>query len=417
MVRFWCKCFIPICGIQLVVYMDVVYNVILELDDLHQPDYITVHHGSFMDKGRYRNFSSKIEYIDTILYKGRTVKIVPFIGKKLAAVFVQHYINDNVNIIVITKLLKCHTMGYRSSYKDLNTMSPYNTSRKTKQEVVGPVFLYLDANDENIHPLILTYFDNSQPTVRKWYILPQTRKKLSSDILHHLRRVHDTLYISPFVGIEPSSDEYETKLASIYSLADAIKWVPGSPEISITIISGKTEREHFITIPSIEGDLFKPKGIMPYAESAVRIMDFHTYSGGYTINIDVGSFEVNSRLMIIVANLKRGNWWYSQYCLANEAFSIYKKINVVDLQNDVAIYECVSGEVITHVEVFENRVDHNIFILLNIKKTTTSYTYVDIQKVYMKEITAGGVIYYDINLPGIEPFITMLHNINVEAPG
>ncbi|EDO08012.1 hypothetical protein BBOV_III004490 [Babesia bovis T2Bo] len=416
MVRFWCKCFIPICGIQLVVYMDVVYNVILELNDLHQPDYIAVHHGSFMDKGRYRNFSSKIEHIDTILYKGRIVKILGSIGKIPDDVFVQHYINDKINIVVMTRRVTSNDRNCRSSYKDLNTMRPYLISKKTKQEVVGPVFLYLDANDENIHPLIMTHFDNSQPTVRKWYIKPKTLPKTFAEKLDHLRRVHDTLYISPFVGIEPSSDEYETKHASIYSLADAIKWVPGSPEISITIKCRTIKREHFITIPSIEGDLFKPKGIMPFAECAARIMCFHNWGGGYTINIDVGSFEVNSRLMIIVANLKRGNWWYSQYCLANEAFSIYKKINVVDLQNDVAIYECVSGEVITHVEVFENRVDHNIFILLNIKKTT-SYTYVDIQKVYMKEITAGGVIYYDINLPGIEPFITMLHNINVEAPG
>ncbi|GFE53199.1 spherical body protein, putative [Babesia ovis] len=172
----------------------------------------------------------------------------------------------------------------------------------------------------------------------------------------------------------------------------------------------------WMTASYIDG-VFKPENILNDQSNIVNLCaDLPKHKDRFT-EIDISSTDSNAAELVVLANLRRGCWLYTQYSIMTTIHPRDVFVNVVDSQMGKVLFVTKEDVYVTHVEVFEHIGQGWKYVVVNLKKLDwNNYTNddSDIKEVYKRIDDEGNIAYLDLRILCRWPYINMLYNIKID---
>eukprot|EP00371_Babesia_bovis_P001270 XP_001609917.1 hypothetical protein [Babesia bovis T2Bo] len=290
-----------------------------------------------------------------------------------------------------------------------------------KDFLKGPLLLTLDLKNADINPLIAEC-DSFLPEGRAWALLTYPYKGRKACIPKHILRAQGLTYISPVLHIDLLEND-ENYISSVSSHSDRIDISKDENSIVLFIGAPNVSKERVLHIPVVEGGYFKPKNIFGLNAKDYEFQLSPGVPSSSVVYINVGGTETWYADVVVLANLKRGSWYYTQHAIANLRHRSEFRVKVVNSTFNFELYEEHPEEYITHVDVFDNLIDHMQFVVVNMlvcksqmKSLRTMDDYETVRNVYSRDVQNNPSIYTHHSTPQCDCLIDKLYNINVDEP-
>ncbi|EDO06759.1 uncharacterized protein BBOV_IV003980 [Babesia bovis T2Bo] len=392
--------------------------VILDLHENEFPSCIDIFTGTFNGGGVYRMFHSRNELIRTIHYGGHILATTRFHRALPEDIYVQEYKRDGISIISLHIFFNRSTKTSANSYYQIAGGHIRIIGRDKKLEFVGgPIYLSIDVNVTKYHPLIVKTMIGSPLHKHIWQLATAKHFTDHQSKISRLRFRQEVYYMSPVLNIDTEQSDYLPPTALIGQFSK----VQVSKHDGVIEVSLKRLRASFcqlIQIPPTIDNIFKPCRIISLPHYYNHLDLTIKVNRHVTLTIDVASLEVNVPDLIILSNLKRGNWIYTQYTvvpITDQRFVLHKVINS---QMAFTLYEAQEHCYVSYVELFKHIIHGWQYVVINIKQASNIITpgpteFIDVKRIYMLTEISAGAIYVDLSMTLPKEHLDILYNINV----
>ncbi|ORM39838.1 uncharacterized protein BXIN_0194 [Babesia sp. Xinjiang] len=186
----------------------------------------------------------------------------------------------------------------------------------------------------------------------------------------------------------------------------------------IWIKYGRAHLAFTVQIPPTENGIFKPKSIIecPYVLRQPYTVAEHVRH----LNIDISDCSNANIDVIILGNIRRGCWIYTQFNIVPLRNSPYVLVKVTNSKYQCDIYEATDGAMVTHVELFDHAEHGWQYVVINIGRRTSEnirrMSMSKEMKVYKRIDGDDNIVYFDLSNFWVDPYIEMLYNIDTGEP-
>eukprot|EP00371_Babesia_bovis_P001269 XP_001609916.1 hypothetical protein [Babesia bovis T2Bo] len=294
-------------------------------------------------------------------------------------------------------------------------------SVRDKHEFIGsPVSLAITLHSDQNHPFIVKTLMEWNGTTFTHYKTSRNRRSLRTRLLEWLRYLDHNFYLSPIFNIDGNNSGSSDISPSLISRAREVLTNVQRTELTLIIKNSEILCEIEVEIPPTLNGIFKPKRIIkkPYYFNRVK-KSRRSYDYDRNV-VDIAQIHVIKIEMIVLANIKRGDWLYTQFAIAYIPRRNYERVKVIDSVIKADIYEEGDDEFISHVEVFYNTVNGAQYVVINVNNIPEGdpqevETLFKARKIFMVNKLGSGATYIDLNCYDLEPYIDTLYNIRTEA--
>ncbi|ORM41415.1 uncharacterized protein BXIN_2571 [Babesia sp. Xinjiang] len=401
---------VAVCALVSINYIFPIEGCILDVSQTAFPPHVDIFEGKFGRGGIYRMFHSKCSTIRLVTYGDRILSILKHRNAVVRDVYVQVYTIDNHTIISITRVLGDNNRTYTSFHEVIGTTVKFSSRRVKESIVTSPISLRLDIDTDKVHPFIATICGCAEHRFKTWSVLPSHKNYLDEGTIARLRNGSGVFVISPVINIDKQFRNRYSPPTSLSSFSNEVRVSPTGETVTIWIKYMNALKPFLILIPPVEMGIFKPANIFrnPYVFAAQ--CPHGDLSRPVGVTIDISSKESDVEHLVVLADLRRGCWLYTQYSLVPLLEQSLVSVTVMNSEN-YQIYKVTPDSIVTHVEVF-NHVKHGWqYVVVNIKKLE-GHDALDIQKVYKRIDVDGGLAYFDLDNFWSEPYLDMLYNID-----
>ncbi|ORM39688.1 uncharacterized protein BXIN_0073 [Babesia sp. Xinjiang] len=366
--------------------------------------------------GTYRLLHMKSSSIDSIVYDDY---LVPFFSRYKAItddIYIQDYQRGNTRIFSISSSFVIGTTGVRTvNYKIIGRRCVIVGIKSKSAFLSGPISLRLDINSAELHPFIIPHATFTGDQTMKWVVITREHRSTDrSNKIHKLRFSGESLVLSPIIIVDKETNGPGYPATSISGLIDKFAETSVTGDFNLWIKYRKRGLPHAIKIPPIENGIFKPCNIIQHHYTFCKSKHFQPIERT-TVIIDISKTEVNVAELIVLANLKRGDWLYTQYTISPVRDQLFLFVRVINSVTGSELYQVEDSTFITHVEVFDNVTYGWQYVVVNYERSLGKGIK-GFQKVYVRQNGERGVIYIDLSNFWPDSYIQMLYNINTFAP-
>ncbi|EDO08682.1 hypothetical protein BBOV_III011300 [Babesia bovis T2Bo] len=369
-----------------------------------------VYTGSFSNGGIYRlikplGYVSLIVYGNQVLYNAENMKGARVVGD----IYIEDFKRGTQRTIGITicegiRHYCLRRRYYRVAY-DMVHMIRWDLK---SYFLKGTVSLDMDLSSEFHHPAINTHEMRTNTLHNKWYVV-DTNKFDPSNPSFQMPFYDDSFCISHVYNIEPQLFQ---QLPASVLIANVSRLVVchGNGMVLITL-DGSPQKVYTVIIPPIINGIFKPRNAL---EDPRDIANIYTSNGMLhcLIPIDISRTMKHPNDVVILANLHRGDWLYSQFSIYPIRHPGHCSVKVLNMASNSIIYKSPNRQtVVTHVEVFDHIIHKWQYIVVNYIKWN-GYRFEEKQDAYKRIEDKTGVYYYDLKKFVLEPYIQLLYNID-----
>ncbi|ORM42288.1 uncharacterized protein BXIN_1100 [Babesia sp. Xinjiang] len=292
-----------------------IQSLVLDLTRTYFNPCIDVFEGTFKNGGIYRMFHSHDPIIRLVTYGqevlGPSTTRVAFPSD----VYVQEYRRGDRRIVAVTHFI---TEGARllktTYYKIVGTRVSAATRPVKNAFIGGPISLKLDLDSPKAHPFISASDKDGEYQPSVWSIIPRSRYPGEPAVGRMIFR-YEVYFISPVINIDQQFRDHNSPSPSLISHSTNIRVSRTGDSTIISIKHGSFSGRFIARTPPTGDGIFRPKNII------LSSYDFSACTQGPhltrrdVLKIDISSIETNVPEIVILANLRRGDWLYTQYSL------------------------------------------------------------------------------------------------------
>ncbi|EDO07196.1 uncharacterized protein BBOV_IV008420 [Babesia bovis T2Bo] len=389
---------------------------VLDINSPEISDSIEMYEGTFSEGGIYRMYYATTEHFYFIKCNDFEFNL-PRFQKMPKEIYIQDFLRGKYRHVVISAKSTTGRKKITNHYFQGDDILFTKGNRKRMLKFIGEITkLSVHAQSNKIHPFIKKLYIAGKANMIIWRVIPINHDP-QANLVKRLRHTGGNVTISPFLGIEYTANNDPSHESYISSHAKEIQQMVDTNKI-ILILNWNVKYyiPQAICIPQVQNNIFKPKNILYCSDSPPLKVFNKTLGESKAIQIDVSCNHAAMPEIIFLANLQRGCWYYSQYTIADLGNSQFKKVNVADSKRDYIIYSSDNNEIVTHVEIFEHIIYGWKYVVVNKVFVDLSNEMVEFKdenhKVYKCIHDGDNVRYYDLDAFWVDPYISMLHNIN-----
>ncbi|EDO08710.1 putative integral membrane protein [Babesia bovis T2Bo] len=405
-----------ICAISIIWYIAAVSGCMLDIfKPVVSPD-IIMHSGTYGTNGIYRMFHSYVSMITNVYYNGNLLKNIRLMDCEPRDVFVQTFQNSSICLIVITIMLIGNNDQAVQNYFITDGSGHRKASNRLRSMHIGSkVFLNVDVVSDQLHPFVVREKINDTTNIFSWSI---NAGKLTEDgiPIHLLKGKSEDYYISPITNVCYDPLDRSGKMTFIISHCTNVLYEPGGESLWLTISYGIQSKALSMTIPPVIDGIFRPDYIFSTSLYFQLLWELSDISNDITIDIDISNIDNVTPDVVILANLKRGLWLYTQYAVAPIRHHTYTTVKQVTAGVQT-LYVTQDNEYVTHVEIFDHVKHGWRYVLVHIRNVKPLHekenrNYTEHKKLYLRYPNREIVAYKDINDIWLEEYMDMLYNID-----
>ncbi|ORM39837.1 uncharacterized protein BXIN_0195 [Babesia sp. Xinjiang] len=389
------------------------YSLFIDLKSDELPSCVEVYGGTFSDGGVYRLILSRTPPIIGVTYGNRWLRPVSSGSAVTRDMFIQEYRRGDTKIIGVSHFTgKNYDYLYTAYYKYRPDILELITREAKSKFLNGPLFLPVDITSERLHPFILKTTLYEPVVSITWAPLPRSPNYNPRDIFARVRRRNEVIQLSPIFNIDPQISDSSSN-AYLNAHCEQLLIVPGIHSITIVVRKEIGTAKHSIRIPPIVNDVFRPSNIVVGEYRFCETRNYFYQSLFSIVTIDVARPDASVKGVVILANLKRGVWLYTQHSVLPVQDQIYTHVRVINSHANLELFQVDDDAFVTHVEVFDNLRSGVQYVVINYEKLH-EYDSLKLHKIYVRQIAEQGITYVDPRSIYPLPYMEMLHNINVE---
>ncbi|ORM41912.1 uncharacterized protein BXIN_0462 [Babesia sp. Xinjiang] len=393
----------------LIIAMYPIGSVILDISQQDFLPYIDIFVGTFRDGGIYRMFHSHGPLINLVKCGDEILFDSSYQPALSLDVYVQDYRRQGRHIISISRYNTVNWKLLRTTFYEKDDLCYFLSTRESKDEFVGShISLTLDLDADKFHPYIVSGRRTLDNAVR--YMVPTYYSSRGSLPVINMRSPKDVFIISPILNIYNTARDPNIPSPSIHCYATKVDVEPDRERTTIWIRHRRFSVKFVVVIPPVENGVFRPQNIMGN-DSRFHRGDLMPVSRPSNLLIDISSTDIIIPEIIILANLRRGDWLYTQYSVLPLMEHRRAVNNVNDSKSHSAIYEVTDNATVTHVEVFDHVKHGWRYVIINLSKAMGP-RFVAHKMIYKRIEDQGSVVYFDLSKFCVEPYLDMLYNIN-----
>ncbi|GFE55655.1 spherical body protein, putative [Babesia ovis] len=401
----------PICGIKL----DVCSPVL--------PASIDVLNGTFNEGGVYTLIRPNTTEITHITCRGYLLDAPMTRMNEVKEMFVQKYVREGESIINITYIInvKHHSAIYKF-YKCYGPSFRASSLEEKRRFVGGPIAVSYDMNSSSIHPIVFKNilrgkFNGVSMSVNADRY--NKRDRFCPTVLHFST---DNFLLSPLTLVHKST-EPENIPTTLSSHANLIRISDDDDEIVMYINGHK--KEHKVRLPTFDIGIFTPRCMMEFSYGFRKMKPRLSSSSRLTLNIDISKPDNEMPDVVILNNLKVGDWLYTQYSLVVLRYWDYIRMSVINSEYSCVIYRPQYREMLSHVEVFRNLKGGIEYVVVNINVAQgydkSPKIFKAKMKIYKRICNGNECSYDDLSNYWLDPYQAILDNapkdLRFVAPG
>ncbi|ORM40545.1 uncharacterized protein BXIN_1967 [Babesia sp. Xinjiang] len=404
---------IKIFALTLVVSLSTVDSVTLDLTQGEVQSSIDVFEGTFSDGGIYKMFHSTDHPITAVVHGGVFLNPAKHIPADPLDVYVQQYSRGGTAIVEISQFYAKDGGFLYSAFFKISGNRCRTTTRLLKNNFVGgSISLSLDIAAEKLHPFIGSKREGNNPFT-EYSLIKTSRSSKSKCSINRLRLPSEKHNISPIINIDKNFRARNSPPPSVSCHVNKLHISPEGDVLQIWISKGINSLKYILEIPPTKNGIFKPRNMLKYPHTFISSPAEADVLRSVGITIDIFTIQNDSPAVLILANLRRGDWLYRQYCIApiiDLRFAFVKVINSERCQ----IYHMTDDVIVTHVEVFDHVKHGWQYVVVNTVKKAGEGILAG-KKVYKRIDGERRLTYYDLNNFWQEPYLEMLYNIDTLA--
>ncbi|GFE53184.1 spherical body protein, putative [Babesia ovis] len=292
------------------------------------------------------------------------------------------------------------------------------TNEDTKCLVRDAIKMSVDMHSGLMHPLILKTIE-ANGHQRVIYSIAKLYSRHNRSVSNKIRTMYISYVISPLLNIDKFSGYSDSPPSSFNSYSSEIYLNIQERRFMVKLTLGAHANKNIIIkIPSYIDGVFKPENILNDQSNIVNLCaDLPKHKDRFT-EIDISSTDSNAAELVVLANLRRGCWLYTQYSMVPLYGPRYRFIKVVNKKAKQEIYQEGEQMYVTYVEVFDHVHQGWQYVVVNLRKLDgNNYTnddYGDIKEVYKRIDDEGNIAYLDLRILCRWPYINMLYNIKID---
>ncbi|ORM41948.1 uncharacterized protein BXIN_0552 [Babesia sp. Xinjiang] len=389
-------------------------SVILDISQQDFPPYIDIFVGSFWNGGIYRMFHSHGPLI-TLVKCGDEIMFDSSYQPALSLdVYVQDYRRQGRHIISVSRFNKVGFKLLKTTFYEKKQDKCTVITRGVKDAFVGShIALPLALDAYKLHPYIIE--DSSAAENEVQYRVPTYYSSRGSLPVINMRSAKDVFIISPILNIYNTARDPNSPSPSIHCYAHKVDVALDRARTTIWIKRGRFVDKHVLNMPPLNENIFRPSNILNCGYDLVLPLMSAGVSNPITVNIDISSTDIIIPEIIILDNLRRGDWLYRQYSVMPAMEQNYIYIGIIDSMKGCEIYKETNDTFVTHVEVFFHVDIGTQYVVININRRRDS-DYGNNKRLYRSFNMEQRTQYVDLTDFWVDPYLEMLYNIPL-GPG
>ncbi|ORM41822.1 uncharacterized protein BXIN_0584 [Babesia sp. Xinjiang] len=367
-------------------------------------------------------FHSNAAPIDVVTYGNRILNYKKYCNYRVSDVYIQTYRRGHRSIISITRFILGGRTYLHTTYYDIVSNKCTYTTRKIKELfVAGAISLRLDVDSEKFHPFIDAARSHGGWQGKTWSISHYSRRSEDGPIVHRISYRLERFLISPIVNIDKQFRDTNHPPPSLSACSTKVSIGMGRDWALMWIKHGCTCSKFMYSIPPVEEGKFKPKPILESPYNFISDVKRYNTARHKIVAIDISSTFTSVPDIVILANLKRGDWLYTQHSFVPIMDQNFVLVKVVNSEKRCEIYETDDETFVTHVEVFDHVKSDSQYVVVNIatpsKTARLGEPRFEKNKRVYKPIVFGEILrYVELANIWVDPYLDMLYNIPI-GPG
>ncbi|GFE55438.1 spherical body protein, putative [Babesia ovis] len=386
----------------------------LELtNDIHPPC-MEIYEGSFHGGGKYRMFHSSPR-IDKLTYLGMQISLeLPNFTPE--DIYIQEY---KVGSLVVVEIDWCLGVGNRrlqSAHYCIHGEKLSKSTRALRNQLLNNhLVLSIDLKSRKVHPFIEVNYDFEQGLII-YTVMTHESDVTKKNSITEIRAKHINISISPILNIEDNHKPGDP--LPFISLQSKKIYLPLQGDFIMSWLKHNTYATMYkFIIPPVKHGIFSPADFVTNKSLFTLTRPYVQNSKISELDVDISSKVSNDIRVAIMANIRRGAWFYTQYSVIPPTEDGYLHVNVINSKEKCEIYKANLLECITHVEIFQHVTHDWQYAIVNIDRYTLPYTRCQrptkIQEAFKRIYDKDKTVYYNLNRFTKDVYINMLYNIEV----
>ncbi|GFE55770.1 spherical body protein, putative [Babesia ovis] len=386
--------------------------ITIDLEAPNLPEGIEAFDGTFSGGGKFRLFHSKHIVITAIKYKNCHHKFAITAKARPAINYMQIYIKDDMVIVELNSFVEGSFRRHYNNICQIIEDKCMKINRKTKKDMVNSVRIPVDLYAPKTHPLAMTPEETSSGNLLTMQAIPVVQRFSSMNKTNYFTYTMNPILLSPILGLDIDSKDVDGPETMLVCQCRKLRYIRGTNYITIFLKNFKHKRHHLVEIPPCVKGIFRPTNILHNPYDLASLPPSITIVRNVQISIDVASIDADHPHIVILFNLKRGKWLYTQYTVVALNYPDYPSITVRDSIYLCELYDADPNEYVLYVEVFDHRSDEFHYVIINLAKRDGLYISY-IKKVFTREIQNEGGCYLEAPSDVAESYIEQLYNLNL----
>ncbi|EDO05320.1 putative integral membrane protein [Babesia bovis T2Bo] len=392
------------------------YAIIIDLDRSVYPQDVEVYHASFIRGGLHRIFHGRTEMISAVKYKTCYYNTMLRNMTSVTDVYVQEYRRGSEIYIETNRCIKGVQKQLHTTFCKIVAPHCVLLTRRDKMLLAASISIPINLNHLFLHPFLVRSREEEEDGTSISLDLVSKRaynKKLNGCRI--LRFTNPNIFISPIYGLDSQTNASSYSNPMLISQSVKIYHVLGTMSITLWLKGLPSSESKFVEIPPISDGIFRPRNIVRFALKFNEYVDNSRPSTSNHLYIYVDSVEVSVPDIIILANLKRGDWLYTQYSILGSRYLEYPTIGVKSSQTGQMIYSAAFDEYVRYVEIFTHVFNQWKFVVVSITKFTKGVPH-RLKKIYLRERRNRVDYYIELYDSCANSSLDMIYNIKIINP-
>ncbi|EDO08688.1 putative integral membrane protein [Babesia bovis T2Bo] len=328
---------------------------------------VQVIHGHINYGGTYRLLQTTTRVASAVVFGALKISRPFMHGTATSHVFIEEWKRDDTWLIGVTYYGNSIFGRVQRTYVVKYMRTTYRISRSMKNNFLrGPVMIRMDMSSGCVHPVIDSkiVFNGGKPTI--WYYVANKIPHHNNSSFSKLWSNDNDFLISPIVNIDAASRVTGYGPSSLIGHISGFSQFDDGHTIQITL--GRTgDRIYTLHIPRNHERIFTPMCIVKDLTIIGTNQRIPAGSRPIKIVIDISKKEGPSGDVVILSNIRRGEWNYSQHAILPLRNMEEIDVSVKHVGRGCDIYDVKDDEIVTHVEIFKEEFDILVYVVVNTK--------------------------------------------------
>ncbi|EDO08689.1 hypothetical protein BBOV_III011370 [Babesia bovis T2Bo] len=398
------------------IYIRLISGIELNLNKLEFSENVRQAYGYFPQNGHYRLLDVENDKHVSIMFAHQLLSSPTLIGQPVVRIYVEEFRRYKRYLLRITYVGDAVSEVVKTIHLEKHDEVVYLSSHETLMNFVnGPIRIAMDFNYDYINPVIDYYIETTRGN-------PSIKYLVGNELPNDEESSHSRLWygkgefiISPIKNFDKFSSMLGGPTTYIIGSITSITPYRDINIIYITV-SGRGDMEYKLYIPPANLDVFQPRNMLTNEDHSQWPLLYGAASEIRHIVIDISRKTFPDKNVVVVENLRRGDWIYGQHLLLPGHNLGHVSVEVKHVHVGIDIYKSPENEKVTHVEIFKYVVEPLTYVVVNVLDlSVTGYPVIRHVFQFNNNITSPG--YKLVVLPDLKECLDNLYNIPTAATG